>query len=255
MSELQAPAGDRALDLSPEELAHSTSPRHVAIIMDGNHRWAKQRHLPGAAGHRAGARNLKPIAQACADRGVEYLTLFAFSTENWNRPSREVKLLLEIMRRVLEEDVDELCEKGVRLKILGDPERFSADLQMLMKRAEQMTRDNSKLTLSLAVNYGGRWDIVAAAREIARAATAGRIDPDSIDESLFQQFLSLGEVPAPDLCIRTGGEHRISNFLLWDLAYSELFFTEAFWPDFDAAALDQAIQAFHDRERRFGRRV
>ena len=238
--------------LSAVQSMPAALPLHVAIIMDGNHRWAKRRHLPGAAGHRAGAKNVRVIAEACADYGVQCLTLFAFSTENWQRPKREVRLLMDLMRNVLERDLEELHKREVRLRIVGDRSRFPPDLQMQMNRAETLTRANNGLILNIAANYGGRWDITEAARVVARAAAEGRLDPDDIDESSFAAHLSLGALPAPDLCIRTGGDQRISNFLLWDFAYTELYFTEAFWPDFDETCLDDAFAAFEDRKRRFG---
>ncbi|MDP6375417.1 MAG: polyprenyl diphosphate synthase [Pseudomonadales bacterium] len=245
MSELQATA---------TKTESNSCPKHVAIIMDGNHRWAKRRHLPGAAGHRAGARNVRRVAQACADRGVQCLTLFAFSTENWQRPRSEVKLLMDLMRGVLENDLDDLHQREVRLRIIGDRTRFASDLQMQMNRAEALTRDNGRMALNIAANFGGRWDITQAARNMARAVQRGELDPEQIDENTFAGFLSLGEVPAPDLCIRTGGDHRISNFLLWDFAYTELYFTDAYWPDFDEASLKRALDAYIERQRRFGRR-
>jgi len=240
------------VDASPQD---DRVPNHVAIIMDGNHRWAKQRRLPGAAGHRAGARNVRPIAEACADLGVTCLTLFAFSTENWQRPKREVRLLMDLMRNVLENDLDELCEREVRLRIIGDRSKFSSDLQMQMNRAEAMTRDNSRMSLNIAANYGGRWDITEAARGLARAVAEGDMDPEQIDESVFAEYLSLGALPPPDICIRTGGDYRISNFLLWDFAYTELYFTDDFWPDFDQQNLRAAFEWFDERQRRFGRRA
>jgi len=231
------------------------TPRHLAVVMDGNHRWARRRRLPGAAGHRAGAKNLKHVAQACADRGVEFLTLFAFSTENWQRPRREVNLLLDLMRGVLKDDIDELNSKNVRLRFVGDRGRFPRDLQQLMDRAEAMTRENAQLHLTIAANFGGRWDIAQAAREMALAVRDGKLDPDSITEDSFADFLSLNGLPPPDLCIRTGGERRISNFLLWDFAYTEFYFTESFWPDFDDECLAGAFADFASRQRRFGCRV
>ena len=243
------------LKLVPPRADATVGPRHVAIVMDGNHRWAEGRRLPRAAGHRAGAQNVKVIAEACADRGVECLTLFAFSTENWQRPRREVNLLLDLMRGVLNEDIDELNEKGARLRFIGDVQRFPRDLQDLMSRAERLTVGNERLHLAIAVNYGGRWDIVEAARRLARAVEAGRLAPDAIDEARFSTFLSLGDLPPPDLCIRTGGDHRISNFLLWDFAYTEFYFTRDFWPDFDARCLDLAFADFTSRQRRYGRRA
>lgn len=229
-------------------------PRHVAIIMDGNHRWAKLRRLPGAAGHRAGARNVRPVAEACADAGVEVLTLFAFSTENWQRPKREVSLLMGLMRNVLENDVDELDGRGVRLRIIGDKARFDADLRALMNRAEQQTAGNRRMTLNIAANFGGRWDIVEAARALGRDVAEGRLRWQDIDEAQLGRRLSLGGLPDPDICIRTGGDSRISNFLLWDFAYTELFFTERYWPEFSGVDLDTAIEWFRGRQRRYGGR-
>jgi undecaprenyl diphosphate synthase len=236
------------------QLEDGAPPRHVAIIMDGNHRWAKKRHLPGSAGHRAGARAVRPVAQRAAELGVEVLTLFAFSTENWFRPRREVSLLMALMRRVLTEDVDELHRERVRVQIIGDRSRFSEDLQKLMADAEARTAQNTRMTLMIAANYGGRWDIVNAARALAQEVEAGRLRAQDIDESALDGALSLAGVPPPDLCIRTGGDHRISNFLLWQFAYTELFFTDRFWPDFDGAALAEALGEFYCRQRRFGRR-
>lgn len=237
------------------ESAADACPRHVAIVMDGNHRWAQARRLPGAAGHRAGAKNVKLVAQACADRGVECLTLFAFSTENWQRPRREVNLLLDLMRGVLNEDLEELNRKGAQLRFIGERQRFPADLQALMRRGERLTAGNGRLHLSIAVNYGGRWDIVQAARRLAVAVRDGHLDAETIDESHYADMLSLGDLPPPDLCIRTGGERRISNFLLWDFAYTEFYFTADHWPDFDEQRLDRAFADFASRQRRFGRRA
>ncbi|MEQ8857848.1 MAG: polyprenyl diphosphate synthase [Pseudomonadales bacterium] len=253
MAEVRETAGKLRAEPAASGDGGST-PRHVAIIMDGNHRWAKQRHLPGAAGHRAGAKNVRPVAEACADAGIEILTLFAFSTENWQRPSREVNLLLDLMRNVLENDIDELDQRGVRLRVIGDRSRFAPDLQMRMNRAEALTRDNQRMTLNIAANFGGRWDIVRAARQLAADVEAGRISAADVDEGRFAGYLSLGDLPAPDICIRTGGDARISNFLLWDFAYTELYFTEAYWPEFSGQDLAAALAWFHDRQRRFGRR-
>ncbi len=228
--------------------------RHIAIIMDGNHRWAKKRHLPGAAGHRAGARNVRPVAEACADAGVECLTLFAFSTENWQRPKREVSLLMDLMRGMLDDDIEELNRREVQLRVIGERSRFAPDLQHKMASAEELTAANTRMRLNIAANYGGRWDITQAAQAIARAVQAGELDPAEITEETVTRSLSLGDVPAPDLCVRTGGDHRVSNFLLWDFAYTELYFTDVFWPDFDPAALHAALDWFVDRQRRFGSR-
>ena len=229
-------------------------PRHVAIIMDGNHRWARSQRLPGAAGHRAGANNVKAIAESCAEQGVECLTLFAFSTENWRRPRREVELLLNLMRNVLEDDIEELNRNGARLRFIGDRSRFPDDLQALMESAEARTAANDRLHLAMATNFGGRWDIVQAARRLAQAASAGEVDLDDVREDVFARFLSIGDLPPPDLCIRTGGDRRISNFLLWDFAYTELYFTAEHWPDFNEDSLAHAFADYASRQRRFGRR-
>ena len=222
--------------------------------MDGNYRWAKARHLPGAAGHRAGARNVRPVAEACADAGIECLTLFAFSTENWRRPKREVNLLMDLMRSVLENDIQELNEREVCLKIIGDRTRFAPDLQPRMLEAEELTRTNERMRLNIAANFGGRWDITEAARALAKDVQEGRLAPAEIDEACFGRYLSLALLPEPDLCIRTGGDHRISNFLLWEFAYTEFFFTDDFWPAFGPEKVAEALCWFCDRQRRFGRR-
>jgi undecaprenyl diphosphate synthase len=253
MSELHATPSSLPRDVAFQ--ATALVPRHIAIIMDGNHRWAKARHLPGAAGHRAGTRNVRVVAEACADSGVEYLTLFALSTENLHRPRREVDLLLSLMRGFLEDNLEDLHRRGVRLLVIGDRSRFPADLQMLMRRGEQLTRDNRRFHLTLAAAYGGRWDIAQAMRHVAAAVARGEIDAASVDEALVSRHLSLGALPSPDLCIRTGGDQRISNFLLWDLAYTELYFTEDFWPDFGEARLSEALETYRSRQRRFGQRV
>lgn len=240
---------------APAEIGEgSGTPRHIAIIMDGNHRWAQARGMPGAAGHRAGASNVRPIAEACADAGVEILTLFAFSTENWQRPRREVRLLMSLLKGFLERDIDELHARGVRLRFIGELERFDPEVRSLMIAAEDRTAANVSLRLNIAVNYGGRWDIVEAARALARDAAAGRLNPEDIDEALFAGRMALEGTSPPDLCIRTGGDPRISNFLLWDLAYSELYFSDHFWPDFGPAELRAATNWFRSRQRRFGAR-
>jgi undecaprenyl diphosphate synthase len=252
-----APRGLKPVDAHIERSgpgADEAHIRHLAIIMDGNHRWAKARHLPGAAGHRAGARNVRPVAEDCADAGIEVLTLFAFSTENWQRPKREVNLLMDLMRGLLDNDIDELNERNVQLRVIGDRERFAPDLQEKMRSAEALTRDNDKMRLNIAANYGGRWDIAEAARAIARDIHQGIVKPDDIDEHSFTRYLSLGDLPPPDLCIRTGGDHRISNFLLWDMAYTELYFTDLFWPEFKSSELAAALDWYQERQRRFGRR-
>jgi len=227
----------------------SDTPRHVAIIMDGNGRWARRRRLPRIAGHRRGAEAVRAALRACADRGVEYLTLFAFSSENWRRPPEEVALLMKLFRTALEREVDELHASGVRLKVVGDTRRFDPKLRKLIEHGEELTAQNRRLTLTIAANYGGRWDILQAMSRLLK----DKPSLEQIDEELLAPYLAMSYAPEPDLFIRTGGEQRISNFLLWQLAYSELYFTDTLWPDFDAAALDAAIASFRGRERRFGR--
>lgn len=241
------------LSLTDDELADA-KPEHVVIIMDGNHRWASARHLPGAAGHRAGAKRLRPIAEACAELGVKHLTVFAFSTENWYRPDAEVGLLMDLMRHVMRTEIDYLHDQGVRLRVIGEREQFAADIQEMMVSCESKTAENTRLNLSVAVNFGGRWDIVNAAKTLAQQVANGTLLPEEVNENAFASAMSLTDIPEPDLMIRTGGDHRISNFLLWDLAYTELYFTDIFWPDFDAAALQEAVATYAQRKRRFGRR-
>jgi undecaprenyl diphosphate synthase len=225
-------------------------PRHIAIIMDGNGRWAKKRLLPRVAGHRYGVERVRDITKACIARGVEYLTLFAFSSENWRRPPEEVSVLMQLFRSALESEVEKLNRNGVRLKVVGELVEFNQSLQALAVRAEERTRDNKRLTLTIAANYGGRWDIVQATNRLAREQPerAGRFT-----EADITQNLAMAYAPEPDLFIRTGGEQRVSNFLLWQLAYSEFYFTDKLWPDFDGKALDDAITSYQGRERRFGR--
>ncbi|MFZ3174122.1 MAG: isoprenyl transferase [Thiobacillus sp.] len=224
-------------------------PRHIAIIMDGNGRWAKRRLMPRVAGHRKGVEALRGVIRACAERGVSHLTVFAFSSENWRRPQEEVTLLMELFMRALENEVARLHENDIRFRVIGDLSGFSARIQALIRDAEALTRDNTRLTFTVAANYGGRWDIVQAVKKLI----AGGVAAEDVDETALAQQLSMAEMPEPDLFIRTGGEQRVSNFLLWQLAYTELYFTDALWPDFDAAALDEAIASYRSRERRFGR--
>ena len=224
-------------------------PRHIAIIMDGNGRWAKRRLMPRVAGHRKGVEALRGVIRACAERGVSHLTVFAFSSENWRRPQEEVTLLMELFMRALENEVAKLHENGIRFRVIGDLSGFSERIQALIRDAEALTRDNPRLTFTVAANYGGRWDVVQAVKRLMAAGVA----VEDVNEAALTQQLSTSDAPEPDLFIRTGGEQRISNFLLWQLAYAELYFTDALWPDFDAAALDEAIASYHQRERRFGR--
>ena len=230
----------------------SPMPRHVAIIMDGNGRWAQQRFRPRMIGHRAGARAVNSCIDFCLERGIAALTLFAFSSENWGRPSQEVDALMKLFLGALEREVGELHRRGVRIRFIGERSRFSAPIIQRMDAAEALTVANSTLQLSIAASYGGRQDIAMAARALAREVAAGRLDPEAIDETLLGAHTALSDLPAPDLFIRTGGDVRISNFLLWQLAYTELWFTDVLWPDFDPLLFEQAITAYAQRERRYG---
>jgi len=223
-------------------------PRHIAIIMDGNGRWAKKRLLPRVAGHAQGVERVRDMVQACIERGVEYLTLFAFSSENWRRPEDEVTRLMELFVMALEREVSKMHRNGVCLKVVGDLSRFDERLRELIAQGERQTADNTRVTLTVCANYGGRWDILNAANAWLRDNPGGELS-----EEALTPHLSMPYAPEPDLFIRTGGEQRISNFLLWQLAYSELYFTDTLWPDFDARALDLAIASYQKRERRFGR--
>ena len=229
-------------------------PKHVAIIMDGNNRWAKREGLVGAAGHRAGVEIVREILRACESRGIEVLTLFAFSSENWGRPQVEVRALLTLLTTYLRREVTKLKEDGIRLRFIGRRDRFSAGIQRLMERSEAATATCTKATLVLAVDYGGRWDIANAAKTLAERVQRGEIAPSDIDEHALHQQTALSDLPPPDLCIRTGGDARVSNFLLWQFAYAEFYFVSALWPDFNVTELDAAIEDFAGRERRFGLR-
>jgi undecaprenyl diphosphate synthase len=227
-------------------------PRHLAVIMDGNGRWAERRHRPRTLGHRAGARAVQVCLDFCLREGIRSLTLFAFSSENWNRPAEEVGALMKLVLRMLDNEVEELHRRGARIVFIGERGDFSPLIQDKMARAEALTAHNTAITTNIAAGYGGRWDIVNAARALAEEAAAGRLLPGQIDEAMFAQRLALAGQDAPDLFIRTGGDLRISNFLLWQLAYTELWFTETLWPDLDDSTLRQALDDFANRERRFG---
>jgi len=225
-------------------------PKHIAIIMDGNGRWAKKRFLPRVAGHQRGVECLRETVKACGALGVEYLTVFAFSSENWRRPADEVSFLMQLFLKMLQREVQKLHDNNIRLKVIGDLARFDAELNQHIQQAESLTANNSGLTLTIAANYGGRWDIMHATRAMLKA------HPEllgSFSESDLEPYLSMHYAPEPDLFIRTGGEQRISNFLLWQLAYTELYFTDTLWPAFDRAELEAAIHSYQQRERRFGR--
>jgi len=228
-------------------------PRHVAIIMDGNGRWAKKRLMPRIMGHKAGVETVRTMVRLCGEKNIEVLTLFAFSSENWRRPEKEVKLLLELFVTALKREVKRLNDNNVILKIVGDRSAFPESLQQEISKAEEVTRTNTGLKLVVAANYGGRWDIVQATRALAEEVAAGRLEPSQIDETSLNNHLSLFGMPEPDLFIRTGGEERVSNFLLWQLAYCEMHFTETLWPDFDGDDFDAALSSFSKRQRRFGR--
>lgn len=227
-------------------------PRHLAVIMDGNGRWAERRQRPRTLGHRAGAKAVQVCVEFCIAQGIEALTLFAFSSENWNRPKEEVGALMKLFLRMLDLEVDELHRRGVRVAFIGDRAGFPETIQARMAQAEAQTLANRRLVLTIAAGYGGRWDIAQACRQLAAEAAAGRLDPARIDEAMVQSRLGLAGLPEPDLFIRTGGDLRISNFLLWQLAYTELWFTETLWPDLDEAVLLAALSDFAERERRFG---
>jgi undecaprenyl diphosphate synthase len=232
------------------EAQSCTVPRHVAIIMDGNGRWAKQRFLPRIAGHHRGVENVRSTVRACTEKGIEFLTLFAFSSENWRRPVEEVSFLMQLFVRALEQEITKLHESGIRFRVIGDVSRFEPRLTRLITHAEKLTSENTRLTLTVAANYGGRWDVVQA---VAKMMKDQPHLVDGFEDADLTPYLSLAYAPEPDLFIRTGGEQRISNFLLWQLAYTELYFTDVLWPDFNAAELDLAIESYRRRERRFGR--
>ena len=232
---------------------YNAVPRHVAIIMDGNGRWATSRHLPRVAGHAKGVDAVRATVEACARRGVEFLTLFAFSSENWRRPADEVSVLMRLFISALEREVTQLQKNGIRLRVIGELSAFEPRLRELVSQAEARTAGNRRMTLTVAANYGGRWDILQAVRAALCERPELAQHPELLREEAIDRHLAMAYAPEPDLFIRTGGEQRVSNFLLWQLAYTELYFTDAYWPDFDAAALDRAIESFAARERRFGR--
>jgi undecaprenyl diphosphate synthase len=238
------------LTSSTQDLPEASGmPTHVAIIMDGNGRWATRRFLPRVTGHAKGVEAVRGIVEACMQRGIAYLTLFAFSSENWRRPPEEVSLLMRLFMSALEREVGKMHANGIRLKVVGDLSRFDEALQKMIATAEVKTANNTGLTVTICANYGGRWDILQAMEKMV----ADKPGAAQFSEADFAPYLSMAYAPEPDLFIRTGGEQRISNFLLWQLAYAELYFTETYWPDFDAAALDLAISSYQQRERRFGR--
>lgn len=231
---------------------HNTLPRHVAVIMDGNGRWALARGLSRTEGHKKGAEAAQRVVEAARDMGIPYLTLFSFSSENWNRPAAEVDDLMNLLRFYLRKETAEMHKSGARLRVIGDRQRLPADIVNLIENAENVTKDNTRITVAIALSYGGRQDIVQATQSLARQARAGMLDPEAIDEAAFAGALQTSDMPDPDLMVRSGGERRVSNFLLWQLAYAELYFTDTLWPDFTRKELEQAIAFFSGRERRFG---
>ena len=241
-----------AVPTLPQAGSGPAAPKHVAIIMDGNGRWARSRGLPRAAGHRAGAQAVRRTVEAAMGCGVEWLTIYAFSSENWRRSPEEVLDLTGLLRRYLRQELAEMAREGVRLRVLGNPQRFDGDLQSELARAEQSTRGNARLNLNIALSYGARDEIVAAAKAMARAIEAGELTADEVDEARFGQMLFTADMPDPDMVIRTSGEQRLSNFLLWQSAYAELVFLDVLWPDFCRADFEFALAEFSRRERRFG---
>ncbi|MBM3268264.1 MAG: di-trans,poly-cis-decaprenylcistransferase [Candidatus Sericytochromatia bacterium] len=232
----------------------SRLPRHVAVIMDGNRRWAIARHLPGKSGHRAGRDTLRDLVKACVEIGIPYLTAFAFSTENWKRSADEVGFLWALFRDTLDREVDEMHANGVRMRFIGEIQELTPDLRERIAHAERRTAGNTALTLTIALNYGSRREIVSAARRLAEDVAAGALRPEDLDEATFGSYLYTGDQPDPDLLIRTSGEFRISNYLLWQLAYTEIYVTQTYWPDFGRADLRDALLAYQGRERRYGAR-
>ncbi len=226
--------------------------KHIAIIMDGNGRWATRRKRPRTFGHQAGVKSVRAVIEACVKNGVPHLTLFAFSSENWSRPPKEVQRLMELFMRSLKKETPELLAQGVKQNFIGDLSRFSDKLQNKMAEVSQMVPDNPKLILNIAVNYGGKWDVINAAKTMHQKVKDGQIDLETVDEKTFNNFMALGNGPAVDALIRTGGEHRISNFLLWQIAYAEIFFTDTLWPDFGEKQLVDVMNEYKLRERRFG---
>ncbi|UZE95086.1 polyprenyl diphosphate synthase [Alkalimarinus alittae] len=227
-------------------------PRHVAIIMDGNNRWAKKKSLLGVSGHKAGVDAVRAVVETCVEEGIGTLTLFAFSSENWRRPAEEVSALMKLFLLALQREVKKLHKNNIRLRIIGDRRKFSPLLQEHMERAETLTAKNTRLNLVIAANYGGHWDITQATQKIAGMVETGEIKASDVNDDLIQQHLCLGELPMPDLCIRTAGEQRISNFMLWQFAYTELYFSDVYWPDFKHEEMRKALVAYSARQRRFG---
>lgn len=239
---------------STREIPNTDSvPQHIAIIMDGNGRWARNRFMPRVAGHRQGVETVRGVIKACIERNVSYLTVFAFSSENWRRPSDEISFLIQLFANALEQEVTKLHENGICFKVIGDLSKFDSGIVQAIQKGEQLTAQNTRLVFTVAANYGGRWDIMQAFRKMMIQSNELSLKSLNFEEEKLSQYLALSYAPEPDLFIRTGGECRISNFLLWQLAYTELYFTDTLWPDFNEHELDRAIQSYQKRERRFGR--
>ena len=246
------PQTDRDLAAQEALQARAELPHHIAAIMDGNGRWARRQSRPRVMGHREGVRSVRDITEACAQLGVPYLTLYTFSTENWKRPAHEVNALMKLLIRTVERERRALCENGVRLETIGDLSMLPTACQHELEVTREATRNNDRLVLTLALSYSGRWDITRAVRTLAEEVQEGGLDPNNIDEKHIGRALTTGDLPDPDLVIRTGGEYRLSNFLLWQAAYAELYITDCYWPDFRREELYQAIREYQDRDRRFG---
>lgn len=239
--------------INDQQAAHHSLPKHVAIIMDGNNRWAKKRFMPGVAGHKAGVDAVRAVVDHSARSGIEVLTLFAFSSENWRRPEREVSTLMKLFVAALKREVKQLHSNDIRLRVLGDVSGFNQEIQSLILEAESLTRSNKRMDLVVAANYGGQWDIVEATKKMYKAIQRGDLEISQINEQTLHRYTGLSDLPAPDLLIRTGGEQRLSNFMLWQSAYTELYFSDVLWPDFKKQEYQRAIDAFVHRTRRFGR--
>lgn len=250
---MSAPTSKHASNNGHHQYGPAGLPRHVAIIMDGNGRWAERQNKPRVAGHRAGVEIVRDIVKTCGDLGIQVLTLFAFSSENWRRPQKEVGLLMEMFLIALEREANKLHRNNVQLRVIGDVSAFAEKIQQRIKEAEALTRENTGLVLNIAANYGGKWDISQAVQQLAQQVQQGDLAPQDITAELINTKLSLHGLPEPDLFIRTGGEQRISNFLIWQLAYTELYFTPILWPDFRRDEFEKALLSFSNRQRRFGR--
>jgi len=250
---VSAPTSEHGSNNGPDQYGSAGLPHHVAIIMDGNGRWAERQHKPRVAGHRAGVEIVREIVKICGESGIQVLTLFAFSSENWRRPQKEVGLLMEMFLIALEREVKKLHRNNVQLRVIGDVSAFAEKIQQRIKEAEALTRDNTGLVLNIAANYGGKWDITQAVQQLAQQVQQGDLAPQEITAEQITAKLSSHDLPEPDLFIRTGGEQRISNFLIWQLAYTELYFTPILWPDFRRDEFEKALLSFSNRQRRFGR--